>query len=636
MSVERIDKYKIIEEVGRGGMAVVYKAEDTSLGRVVALKLLHPYLAEDNQARIRLQSEARAVASLKHDLIPDVYDFSGTESKHAYIVTEFVDGVTLATFVKNQEFKLAESALLVLHQITTALNHAHNSGIIHRDLKPENIMISNEGQIKLMDFGISRIVENPGITTTGQILGSPAFMAPEIIKGKVAGKPADIFSLGILLYQLSTGVLPFQGSNPHAVLIKIAESEYPDPESINPEIGTLVAKLINKCLSLSPEDRPESTEVLMELIEEILGYSGLEARNIPKLCCEVLQDPDKMENSIKPKIIQSLILLSEKQFKKPLGGQIISRLLSLDPGNEQVVSLFERLQKKQRMVTQKAVLGGVALLVIIVGLLYISLRSNTTSDISSSNTSYRKKNKKTQIASSMKNVGINVIEPLDDMGSMSSFVDPPLSYHPDGTALAVNSMNPTNSMKSGTMKSVMVMSNGHIRPMVKFVHPPLMRKFPQPYKNARSFSLFPFPQGQVTIVLDGKLLGLWGPRAPSISKIRVSSNSHHTLIFKHPLCYNQTINITPEMNSQKIARRLRWRPARVVVQAPAGVAIAIKILEGSKRTISGNPNSPMAVAFPHIWNSPMLKAKIIVAGKNYKTKEKLVTLRAGKLLRINF
>ncbi|MCU1277451.1 MAG: serine/threonine protein kinase, partial [bacterium] len=164
-------------------MAVVYKATDTTLNREVAVKVLHPHLAEQAESRARLQREAHAVAKLRHENILEIFDYSGPDSAESYIVTEFIHGRTLKNFLVDQPLPYPEVAEMIASEVARALEHAHQFGVIHRDVKPENVMIRDDGLIKLTDFGIAQIVDKERMTVTGQLLGSPAYMAPEHVEG---------------------------------------------------------------------------------------------------------------------------------------------------------------------------------------------------------------------------------------------------------------------------------------------------------------------------------------------------------------------------------------------------------------------------------------------------------------------
>ncbi len=604
MALQQIGKYRIIEEVGRGGMAVVFKAHDPTLDRIVALKLLHPHLSEELQAKERLQAEARAVARLQHPLIPEVYDYSGSDSEHTYIVTEFVPGVTLARFCKEHTFELSESGLLVFHRLLTALGCAHAAGIIHRDLKPENIMITPTGGLKLMDFGIARIIENPKMTSTGQILGSPAFMAPELVRGEEAGKPADIFALGILLYQLTVGELPFTGNNPHAVLVKIAETDYPDPEARKPDIGAPVARIIRRCLARMPEDRPESTDILLSMTEETLLLSGISPEEIPSRCQELLVNPESFEIESRPEIVENLLGWVQSNSHKALAHQIIARLLHLAPSEERVQSIWLTLHHTQNSWKKWAVLGGVLTLAgMLTGAGYLWFFHYLPE----------------KFLTFHPMVGLS--EPV------LSTAPPDPEYNPDADISVDDPQNPP-------VEPGMVTVPPMIEPM-GIRMPPIVAMQPDMAVEAqRTFELIPFPQGNVKVFLDEKELGQWGPQPPAISKVQVGGGQHQ-LTFTHPLCYAKSITIPAGMISSRLHVRMNWRPARVIVAAPAGTAIAVHILEGETRTLAGLPGTTLEIPFPEVWDSSSLQAKVIAAGNALTHREKTITLLAGRLIRVD-
>ena len=210
-----LDKYELLERVGQGGMAVVYRGLDRSLKRVVAVKILHKHLADYQEARDRFEREAQAVAKLRHENILEIFDYAAKPESEAYIVTEFIDGQTLKQVITDRPIAFPELGAMLIIQVGRALAHAHAGGILHRDVKPENIMIRTDGVVKLMDFGISHMVDLERLTVTGQLLGSPAYMAPEHVEGRPLDFRTDVFAAGIVLYQLCVGKLPFEGKNPH-------------------------------------------------------------------------------------------------------------------------------------------------------------------------------------------------------------------------------------------------------------------------------------------------------------------------------------------------------------------------------------------------------------------------------------
>ena len=268
-------RYTLIEEVGQGGMAVVYRAQDETLKREVAIKILHQHLAGEPESKARLEREAQAVAKLHHDNILEIFDYSGLASQSSYIVTEFIDGQTLKQYLTGRPLGFSEVAALIAVEICQALGHAHSLGVIHRDVKPENVMIRKDGLIKLMDFGIAQVLDFQRMTVTGQLLGSPAYMAPEIIEGKQLDFRTDVFSVGIVLYLLATGELPFAGRNPHEVLRRIAEGKFPDPRSTGRGVDQVLSRIITRALARQPDDRYPDVGPLCDDLTAYLTEAGL-------------------------------------------------------------------------------------------------------------------------------------------------------------------------------------------------------------------------------------------------------------------------------------------------------------------------------------------------------------------------
>jgi predicted Ser/Thr protein kinase len=265
----QIGPYRIETELGRGGMGVVYLAEDLRLGRKVALKALAPEYIADDQRRERLRLEARAAAALSHPGIATVYaleEFDG----HLYIVGEYVDGHTLRQEI--QQGTVVVSRLVgIAIEIAGALAAAHAQGIVHRDLKPENVMVSPSGAVKILDFGVARmpapVLENgKRLTETGTIVGTPGYMAPEQVKGHDADARSDIFALGVVLYEMATGMHPFEGSTSISTAIRVLNHDPPSLNQLNPIVPVGFARIVRKCLQKAPENRYQSAaEVASDL-----------------------------------------------------------------------------------------------------------------------------------------------------------------------------------------------------------------------------------------------------------------------------------------------------------------------------------------------------------------------------------
>ncbi|HQR30099.1 MAG TPA: serine/threonine-protein kinase, partial [Anaeromyxobacteraceae bacterium] len=277
--IRRIDRYEILEQVGTGGMSVVYRGRDTALDREVAVKVLHPHLASRPESRQRFSREARAVARLSHPAIVEIYDYSGDAAEESWLVTEFVHGRTLRELVEAVGVPLPECGALVGHALADALAHAHAAGVIHRDLKPENVLISEQDgrrSVKLADFGIARILsQDDRMTMTGAMVGSPNHMAPEVVDGREADERSDVFSLGTLLYWLCTGALPFDAPNPTATLRRLVQGDFPDPRSVQPALSEPLARIVRDCLALDPAARPASAAEVRDRIASALREDGV-------------------------------------------------------------------------------------------------------------------------------------------------------------------------------------------------------------------------------------------------------------------------------------------------------------------------------------------------------------------------
>jgi serine/threonine-protein kinase len=357
-------RYRIIEEVGQGGMAVVYRAHDEKLRREVAIKILHAHLLAEPESRARLEREARAVAKLNHDGILQIFDYSSEEASSSYIVTEFIDGQTLKQFLANRKLPVPELAALIVMELGEALTHAHSLGIIHRDLKPENVMVRKDGVLKLMDFGVAQVVDLERMTVTGQILGSPAYMAPEVLDGRTLDFRSDVFSVGVMLYQMATGALPFPGKNPHEVLRKVSEGKFADPRTVNRLVSDQLARVIAKALARKPEDRYPTIHAMVEELRAYVADAGLgtakdELRTF-------LTDPDEYEKTVVSRMVSALVAsgLREQASKhRARALELWNRALAFEPDNHAVLSELRRLERGERL--RRWVIGTAVLAILV-------------------------------------------------------------------------------------------------------------------------------------------------------------------------------------------------------------------------------------------------------------------------------
>ncbi|MDR1773959.1 MAG: Stk1 family PASTA domain-containing Ser/Thr kinase [Clostridioides sp.] len=262
-------RYEILRKIGDGGMAFVYEAKDRLLNRNVAIKVLRPEFVDDEEFLIKFKREAEAVASLSHPNIVNVYDV-GEDGKVHYIVMEFVDGKNLKEIIQNEGTLDEYTALDITKQIAQALGAAHKKGIIHRDIKPHNILISNEGRVvKVADFGIAKAVSNSTVTNMGSIIGSVHYFSPEQAKGKFVTNSSDLYSLGIVLYEMLLGKVPFRGDSPISIALQHINDEVEFTSEEKVRIPQSIRTLIRKLTEKVPSDRYQTAEELVEDIDYI-------------------------------------------------------------------------------------------------------------------------------------------------------------------------------------------------------------------------------------------------------------------------------------------------------------------------------------------------------------------------------
>ena len=262
------NRYELLERIGTGGMAVVYKARCHRLNRLVAVKILKPDLAEDAEFRRRFQDESRAVAMLSHPNIVAVYDVSQSDNLN-YIVMELIDGITLKQYMQRRGTPLNwREALHFITQIMKALSHAHGRGIIHRDIKPHNVMVLRDGSVKVADFGIARLLGAGHNTLTQEALGSVHYISPEQAKGSPVDGRSDIYSAGVVLYEMITGRLPYEGDSAVAVAIQHINAIPIPPRELNPEVPEALQEITLKAMDADASRRyPSADEMLVDLEE---------------------------------------------------------------------------------------------------------------------------------------------------------------------------------------------------------------------------------------------------------------------------------------------------------------------------------------------------------------------------------
>jgi serine/threonine-protein kinase len=441
----RIDKFELIEEIGHGGMATVYRAKDPRLGREVAVKVIHKHLRENPEVGTRFVAEARAAAKLRHPGIVDVFDVSSDEDAERYLVVELIRGCTLRKVLQKHKELPAEIGAAIVLRICDALQHAHASAIIHRDIKPENVLVelpadraavaresvatprapavapaptpsrpsadppSDPGDtqrsladvvtphgvrhaahakaevrdksdkpratprddagvvIKITDFGIAKILDAQGVTSTGQVLGSPAHMAPEQIEGGEVDARTDVFALGVLMYECLVGHLPFEGKNPAQVLRRVLEGSYSPADRERPSVGGRWARIVARALARDPEERTPSAEALGYAIKDELSALGI--GDAKAEIDAYFADPEAHAEALRERLVPRLVARGEAARKAgdiPGAAADLNRALALKPDDltilKRIGSLTSSASRRLLLRRAAAIAAGSAVL----------------------------------------------------------------------------------------------------------------------------------------------------------------------------------------------------------------------------------------------------------------------------------
>jgi serine/threonine-protein kinase len=386
----RLDKYELLEELGHGGMATVYRGRDPRLGRDVAVKVIHRHLRDEREVKERFYREAKAVAKLRHPGIVEVYDVSEPDDAERYLVVELVRGITLRQLLRDHAPLPTELGLGIGIAVAEALAHAHELGVVHRDVKPENVLlelpelcrsvqnsevpsaISSQSDlkgkrsiaVKITDFGIAKILDAQGVTSTGEVLGSPAHMAPEQIEGQSVGPKADQFSLGVLIYECIVGHLPFRGNNPAQVLRKVLDGQFVPTARARPEVGTLIGQLIDRSLARDPERRFESVAEFAAALRAELERVHV-AEPLLQLT-EFVKDPKAFRTSHEQELVSALVARAQAERLRGAvvaAAALYNRALALRPDDAQILAAVARLSRSQKLKSHAVVSGVLAVTV---------------------------------------------------------------------------------------------------------------------------------------------------------------------------------------------------------------------------------------------------------------------------------
>jgi len=283
------ERYQIVRLLGEGGMGSVYEANDLELDRKVAIKLIRPDLAADPKILKRFKRELIMARKVTHENVVRIYDL-GSDQGLKFITMEFVEGRDLKSHIVDGPQLSAEESAQVIVQVCRALNSAHSNGIVHRDLKPQNVMIDCEGLAQVMDFGVAQSMDVTGMTRTGEMLGTPAYMSPEQAKGEPTDPRSDIFSLGIIFYELLTGTVPFEADTPYGMIIKRTLEKAPPPITLDPDIPEHMNRIVVRCLETEPELRYQNVR---EILQDLESRSGPRDHSVTQTLPLVLRKTSK-------------------------------------------------------------------------------------------------------------------------------------------------------------------------------------------------------------------------------------------------------------------------------------------------------------------------------------------------------
>ncbi|MTI79811.1 MAG: Stk1 family PASTA domain-containing Ser/Thr kinase [Firmicutes bacterium] len=264
------NRYEILEQLGGGGMAVVYKAKDTFLNRLVTIKILRHEFVSDTDFIRRFRREAQAVASLSHPNIVNIHDVGQEDDTH-YLVMEYIDGDNLKNFIRNHPDLSQGKVINIVRQLCDALQHAHENNIVHRDIKPQNVLITKTERVKLTDFGIAVEANTGTITNTDTVMGSVHYISPEQAKGLTPGPQSDIYSLGVVLYEMLTGDLPFKGEGPVAVALKHVQEQPPLPSDKEPGISKDLERVVMRAMEKNPQNRYQTARQFSHDLQQAAG-----------------------------------------------------------------------------------------------------------------------------------------------------------------------------------------------------------------------------------------------------------------------------------------------------------------------------------------------------------------------------
>ena len=572
----KLSRYRLMDEIGKGGMAMVYRGVDEVLDREVAVKILHPHLQIQEESKNRFEREAKAIAKLHHTNILQIYDYSGLDSSPSYIVMELIQGPTLKRFLEEHHKMPVEIGALIVCEVCKAVEHAHEQGVIHRDIKPENVMITPTGTVKLTDFGIAQLVGFTQMTITGQILGSPAYMSPEHIEGKDLDFRADIFSLGTALYQLVVGRLPFDGPNPHVVLKRITDGIFPDPLKMNAAVGAKLTSIIQRCLRTDREQRYQKVEDLRKALEEFLAESGILSPS--ETLAFYFFDPEIFSEEHRRRMVKHLMEMGTAALRRKethTALDAFNRLLAIEPGHAEALARVSGIRSRRRIRQWLEKIAVVATLLVLLGAIGVTFLRVTRID-----------------------GGARPLARLMQHGNAA----PGQTQAVSASSLSKNAADSQSSKGQSSRSGAAAQARGarHEMRVVTF--------HPQP--------------PSVDIYADNQFAGTFGP---SFNRMVLSTGDHQIrFVPRDPECCFEeswTVKIPAGSDPYRIGRSLRWRPGNLVVSANTEADV---IVANHGRTTTGK-----ALSIP-ISRGPEEEITVEVLAKGYVPIKRAVNLRAGR------
>ncbi len=338
---ETIDRYEIRGILGHGAMGNVYRAWDPKLHREVAMKVVAQSLSRDAKGRQRFHREARAIAALRHSNIVEIYDYSGVESEHLYLVMEKLEGDDLFNIMNSKGMMPEPAAAAVGHELCLALQVAHEAGVIHRDLKPENVFMDGQGRVVLTDFGVVKAIREDSAVDGWQadtdVIGTPGFMAPELMMNRALGPRTDIFALGALLYNIATGELPYEGDSPVEMFRNVVSGRIRDARQYNPSLSQEFCELLGECLQAKPKKRFRSVEMVRERLKLTLEQNGVS--DLRDDLRDYMRDPKAYAQLARRRAVSYLtsrLKVAIKDHDEQSAVTLRERLLEVDPENDEV------------------------------------------------------------------------------------------------------------------------------------------------------------------------------------------------------------------------------------------------------------------------------------------------------------